>query len=141
MNLDYGTLAGLIAAFAFLLLVLFTIPVLIKAGKALKQVDATMTATTNSIQKLTEDTDDLLKQTSELVDQTNDLLADVNQKMQTIDPVVQAAAELGESVSEINTSSRKFASRLAQGKSNHAGFLPAALISIFARRLRRGDKE
>lgn len=43
----------------------------------------------------------------------NELLEDVNQKVATIDPVFQAAADLGESVSDLNSATRKLTDRVS----------------------------
>lgn len=45
MTISYGALAGLIAAIAFLILVLFTIPMLIRTAKVLKETSATIRTT------------------------------------------------------------------------------------------------
>ena len=40
MSISYGALAGLIAAVAFLILVLFTLPLIVRATKTMKKVDS-----------------------------------------------------------------------------------------------------
>ena len=52
MTISYGALAGLIAAIAFLILVLFTIPMLIRTAKVLKETSATIQTTNIPIQSL-----------------------------------------------------------------------------------------
>ncbi|MBH9986470.1 DUF948 domain-containing protein [Lactobacillus sp. M0390] len=141
-NISYGEVAGLIAAAALLVLILFTIPVLIHAAKAAKQANQTIKAANESLEQISKDIDVLAHQTSDLLDKTNVLLADVNVKMETLDPVVKAAADLGESVSDVNASSRKMAKRVSNFHLNSGnGFVSSALSSMFARRKRRKGKE
>ena len=61
-------------------------------------------------------------------------MTDVNGKMKTLDPVVKAAADLGESVSELNDSSKKIAKRFSSNRLSHAGLVSSI---VFARRRRR----
>ena len=69
------------------------------------------------------------------------MLADVNVKMKTIDPVVQAAADLGESVSDVNTSTRKMAKRFNNFHWKRNGLMSSALASVFARHKRRKGED
>ena len=120
---------------------LFTIPMLVHTAKALKEVNETMQTTNKSIQQISTDVDGLMKQSSDLLDKTNDLLADVNGKMKTIDPVVKAAADLGESVQEINASSKKMAKRFNSARSVRTGVLSSVLTTVLARRKRRNGED
>lgn len=86
---------------------------------------------------MTEDMDSLMDQTNDLLDKTNDLMVDINGKMKTLDPVVQAAADLGESVSELNDSSKKIAKRFSNNHFSHAGLVSSIAATAFARRKRR----
>ena len=141
MFISYGAIAGLIAAVAFLIFVCFMIPVLVRTAKTLKEVNATMKTTNESIAELTTDVAGLMRQSSDLLDKTNDLLADVNDKMKTVEPVVQAAADLGESVSEINASSKKMAKRFGGLHFGRTGLIASALTTVMARRKRRKGEE
>lgn len=142
MIMSYGALAGIIAAVALLILVLFTIPVLIRATKATKQAEEMIKSANESIQQISKEADVLLQQTGDLLDKTNVLLADVNVKMKTLDPVVQAAADLGVSVSDVNASSRKMAKRVSNFRlKGNNGIMSSALSSMFARRRRRKGKD
>ncbi len=140
MVISYGALAGLIAAIAFLVLVLFTIPVLRHTTKAIEEANETMQTTNESIKKISEDVNGLMGQTSDLLDKTNLLLADVNGKMKTIEPVVKAA--VGESVSEINTSSKKMVKRFNnRSRFSGAGIVSSVLAATLARRKRRKGED
>ena len=142
MVISYGALAGLIAAIAFLVLVLFTIPVLRHTTKAIEEANKTMQTTNESIKKISEDVNGLMGQTSDLLDKTNLLLADVTGKMKTIEPVVKAAADLGESVSEINTSSKKMVKRFNnRSRFSGAGIVSSVLAATLARRKRRKGED
>ncbi len=141
MDLTYGELAGLIAAGALAILVIFTIPVLIRAARVAKKAEETIKITNGSIEKISKEVDQLLDQSSDLLDKTNVLMADVNVKMETLDPVVQAAADLGVSVSDVNASSRKMAKRMNNFHlKGNSGILSSILSLLFARRKRRSRK-
>ena len=89
------------------------------------------------MKKISEDMDGLMDQTSDLLDKTNDLMTDVNGKMKTLDPVVKAAADLGESVSELNDSSKKIAKRFSSNHLSRTGLISSIAATAFARRKRR----
>ena len=59
MSISYSALAGLTAAVAFLILVLFTLPLIVRATKTMKKVDSTMDSVNIAV-------DDLTKQTAVL---------------------------------------------------------------------------
>ena len=61
--------------------------------------------------------------------------------MKTIDPVVKAAADLGESVSEINASSKKMAKRFNNARIGRGGVISSVLTAMLARRKRRRGEE
>lgn len=120
MSITFGELAGLIAAIAFLLLVLFLIPVLIKVAKTMNEVSATVATTNETVQKVTDDVNGLSTQVESLLVKSNTLLNDINGKVETLEPVFVAAADLGQSVSDINNSSKNIVHRVS-GVSKNAG--------------------
>ena len=61
MTISYGALAGLIAAIAFLILVLFTIPMLTRTAKLLKETSTTIQTTNESLKKIFAEIDQLEK--------------------------------------------------------------------------------
>ncbi len=83
-----GQIAGLIAAIAFLVLVVFIGVFLMKMVRTLGEVN-------QSVKTMTNDMDVIAKQTEDILASANTLLDDVNHKVATIDPVFQAAATLG----------------------------------------------
>ncbi|MFC6255077.1 DUF948 domain-containing protein [Secundilactobacillus hailunensis] len=91
-----GQVAGLIAAIAFLILVFFIGAFLMKMVRTLNEVN-------KSVKTMTDDIDVISKHAEDILASTNTLLDDVNHKVATIDPVFQAAADLGTSVSELNS--------------------------------------
>lgn len=91
-----GQVAGLIAAIAFLILVLFIGAFLMKMVRTLSEVN-------KSVKTMTEDLDVISKHAEDILANANSLLDDVNHKVATIDPVFKAAADLGTSVSELNS--------------------------------------
>jgi uncharacterized protein YoxC len=139
MNLSYGALAGLIAAGALVVLVLFALPVLVRLGRNLKNLEETTKQTQETMTKVNESVDELLKSSQQILEQTNELMADVNAKAKDLAPVVDAAADLGKSVSDINASARKMASKVA--KAPRPSFLSTLLVSAFSRRLRRKGRD
>ncbi|WP_409022766.1 DUF948 domain-containing protein [Dellaglioa sp. P0083] len=94
-----GQIAGLIAAVAFAVLVLFIIFVLMRMMRTLGEVN-------KSISSITSDVDGLSNEVENILVKSNILLDDVNGKVATIDPLFQAVADLSESVSDLNDASR-----------------------------------
>lgn len=142
MSISYGAIAGLIAAGAFVLLVLFAIPVLVKLNKSLKAVKATTEKANQTLDDLTAGMNEVVKNSNDLLVKSNDLLADLNQKAKDLNPVVTAAAEVSQTVSDLNKSSRKLVKRISHFSwAPKTGFLSTMLLGAFSRRLRRKGKE
>jgi len=106
MVLTFGQLAGLIAAGAFLILVIALCFVLRGLIKTLEE-------TTKSISSVTEDVNAISKELEQLVNKTNTLMDDVNKKSEKLDPLFDTMAELSESVSDLNAASRNVAERVS----------------------------
>jgi len=66
----------------------------------------------HSMKTMTSDVDVISHQAENIMANANELLEDVNKKVATIDPVFQAAADLGESVSDLNTATRNLTERV-----------------------------
>ena len=122
--------AGLIAAIAFVVIVVFTILFIIDLRKSLKII--------------TKHTESLAVESNQLLDQMNLLASDVNAKSSTLDPAVKAIADLGSSVSNVKGA----VSRTNDKKSNEgiAGLATSILgsgaaISIARMILKTGSKK
>jgi len=102
-----GQVAGLIAAIAFLILVLFIGMFLVKMNKTLGEVN-------RSMKTMTSDVDVISHQAEDIMANANELMEDVNKNVATIYPVFQAAADLGESVSDLNTATRNLTDRVSE---------------------------
>ena len=107
MVLTFGQLAGLIAALAFVVLVVFMCLVLHKLGKTINQLSDTLTA--HEATTLSADADRILKK-------TDDLMADINAKSQKLEPLVDTAVALSKSVDDLNTASRKMVHHVASAR-------------------------
>lgn len=101
-----GQIAGLIAAIAFLVLVVFIGVFLTKMVRTLGEVN-------QSIKTMTNDMDVIARQTEDILANANTLLDDVNHKVATIDPVFKAAADLGTSVSDLNEATRELTGKVS----------------------------
>lgn len=109
-----GQVAGLIAAIAFLILVVWVGWFLTKTSKNLHD-------TVDSLSKLADDADRLSREVDDILHNTNELLDDLNEKSAAIDPAVKAIGDLGQSVSDVNDASRNFVDKItssAHRKSN-----------------------
>lgn len=93
--MTFGQLAGLIAAIAFLILVVFACIVLNQLTKTMKEAN-------NSLNTLTRDMDNLSKEVEDVLGNTNSLLSDINKKSTQLDPAVKAVADVSQSVVDIN---------------------------------------
>ncbi len=140
--MTFGQLAGLIAAIAFLILVVF-------ACVVLNQLTKTMKETNTSITLLTRDMDNLSKEVEDVLGNTNSLLEDINKKSSQLDPAVKAVADVSQSVIDINDSlhevtekvnARREKTQLGMNLLKTAG--KAAVMSGITRfRKRRADKK
>lgn len=115
MTFTGGQIAGLIAAIAFLLLVLFIGTFLLRMTKTLGVI--------------TKDVDQISREAEEIMASANELLLDVNGKVKTIDPAFTAIADLGTSVSDLNTATRNLTARVGNGAKNATGVSMAAKVS------------
>ena len=104
--------AILLAVIAFIVLVVFLIQFLSRANKTAKNMSSTILETKKTITAVTKDVDILMLQVEELLIISNDLLKDVQHKSETIDPFFTAIADLSESVSDLNDSSRYFVEKM-----------------------------
>jgi len=81
------------------------------------------------------DVDVLLHQADGIMAKANTLLEDVNGKVATIDPLFTAVADLSESISDINTSSRKLVARINRPSSRRkAGSASAVVLAKTAKK-------
>ncbi|USS89788.1 DUF948 domain-containing protein [Fructilactobacillus cliffordii] len=87
-----GGIAALIAALAFLLLVIFLCVTLVRVVKVLDGVSENLEKVTGNIDQLSR--------------QTDELLTTVNERLNQVEPVFQAAADLGTTVSDVNNGTR-----------------------------------
>lgn len=127
-------IAGLIAAGAFVVLVIFLSIVLVRVNKVMKNVQKTVDSVDQSVQSVTKDVNALSGEVEELLTKSNSLLADINQKVVTLDPVFKAMGEVGTSVSDLNQSSRQLANRITSvgGNLAKARLSTRILSSIFS---------
>lgn len=101
-------IAALIAASAFLALVIF---VIVKVSPILSQLNKTVDHVNDSLEIITKDVDSLSIEVEGLLNKANVLVDDVNGKLKKTDPLFQAAGELGVTISDVNTSSRSLATK------------------------------
>ncbi|MEG2644894.1 MAG: DUF948 domain-containing protein, partial [Enterococcus sp.] len=87
--------------------------------------EITVTEANTTIDVLTKDVDLLMQQVEGLLVKGNHLLNDINGKVETIDPLFTAVADLSESVSALNNSSRNLAVKVG-GVGKNAAKVSAA---------------
>lgn len=90
-----GQIAGLIAALAFVALVVYLAKTLISTAKLLNELQDTIKETTKMVEVLSKNTDDIMQQTNQLVDKTNTLMDDVNSKSSKLNPLFDTVENLG----------------------------------------------
>lgn len=118
-----GELAGLIAAIAFVVLVIFACISLSRVSKVLKE-------TNYSIKILSNDVDTLSKETEKLLVNTNSLLENLNQKTNELDPAVKAVADVGQSVSNVNEALNNFVERHEERQNKFSGLTKLVTQSV-----------
>lgn len=116
-SVSLGGLAGLIAAISFAVLVAFICLNLSKVADVIKEVSVTVNKLNNTIDIVTKDVDNLSIEVEGLLNKTNALVDDVGGKLNKTDPLFTAIGDLGETVSEVNDSTKAMASNLLSGAS------------------------
>ena len=140
--MTFGQLAGLIAAIAFLILVVFACVVLTQLSKTMKEANATITV-------LTRDMDNLSKEVEDVLGNTNSLLDDINKKSTQLDPAVKAVADVSQSVIDVNNSQHEMTENVnARREKAQLGMIllktagKAAVVNGIARfKQRRAEKK
>ena len=99
----------------------FLVIVLHKVSKVVEEANRT-------VKLVSSDLDVLLHQADGIMAKANTLLDDVNGKVATIDPLFTAVADLSESVSDINASSRKLVTRLNRGSTKRKTTSASAVV-------------
>ncbi|USJ19946.1 DUF948 domain-containing protein [Lactococcus formosensis] len=119
-EISVQNIAWLIIAIAFAALVIFLIVLLVKVSKVVEEANRT-------VKLVSSDVDVLLHQADGLMAKANVLLDDVNGKVATIDPLFVAVAELSESVTAVNKSSRDMVEHFSR-KSGTVGRSASTLV-------------
>ncbi|MEY8444225.1 DUF948 domain-containing protein [Lactococcus ileimucosae] len=119
-DISIQAIAWLIIAIAFAALVVFLIILLVKVSKIVEEANRT-------VKLVSSDVDVLLHQADGLMAKANVLLDDVNGKVATIDPLFVAVAELSESVTAVNKSSRDMVERFSR-KTGNVGRSASTLV-------------
>lgn len=113
--MTFGQLAALIAAIAFAVLVVFLVMSLMKVSGILKELKETVSRLNNTIDIVTKDVDNLSIEVEGLLNKANTLVDDINGKVSKTDPLFTAIGDLGETVSDLNDSTRNMASNIIDG--------------------------
>lgn len=116
-----GEIAALIAAGAFVVLVVVLARLLSQIGKTVQKAEITITEVNQTIQIMTRDVDILAREVEGLLVKSNELMGKVNEKVDTIDPLFDAVADLSTSVSDLNSSGRVLATRFTDMGRSVAG--------------------
>jgi len=90
-----GQIAGLIAAVAFVVLVVYLARTLVQTAKLLQELQETMKETTKMVEVLSKNTEQIMDQSTKLVDKTNTLMDDVNSKSSKLNPLFDTVENLG----------------------------------------------
>ena len=110
-----GQLAGLIAAIAFAVLVVFLCLTLLKVSGVIGELKETVTRLNATIDIVTKDVDNLSIEVEGLLNKWNRLVDDVNGKLGKTDPLFTPIGDLGVSVSELNSSTKTMTANLVSG--------------------------
>lgn len=105
-KMTWGEVAGIIAAVAFAVLVVFIVLLLRQVSKTVKEVVKTVDQVNQTIAILRRDVDGLSVEAQGLLNKSNQLLEDINGKVEMIDPLFEAIGDVGVSVSDVNDSTR-----------------------------------
>lgn len=141
--MSWGEIAGLIAAVAFAVLVVFIILALRKVSKILDEVSKIANEANNSISIITKDVDNLSIEVEGLLNKSNTLMDDLNGKIAKTDPLFTAVGDIGVTVSDVNQSTRNLAANISGGggKSKKKKSSPVSKLGRTATTLNRQHKE
>lgn len=128
-----GELAGLIAALAFAVLVVFVCINLFNLSKILKDFNDTVSRINTTINVLTKDVDNLSIEVEGLLNKANTLVDDVNGKLSKTDPLFVAIGDLGITVSDLNESTKQMTSNLISGSGKKRKPSKSSTIKRFVR--------
>lgn len=112
-----GGIAGLIAALAFAVLVVFICINLVKLSSVLSDVQETVKRLNTTIDIVTKDVDNLSIEVEGLLNKGNTLVDDVNQKVKKTDPLFTAIGDVGYTVSDLTDSANDLVSNLVNKNS------------------------
>lgn len=104
--MTWGGAAAIIAAIAFLILVIFIVLFIRSLTKTIDSVTETVDEVTKTLAILKKDVDGLSLEAQGLLNKSNTLLDDVNYKVAKIDPLFTAVGDVGLSLSEVNGATR-----------------------------------
>lgn len=113
--MSIGEIAGLIAALAFAVLVVFISINLSKLSTIMKEIRDTVQRLNSTIDIVTKDVDNLSIEVEGLLNKANTLVDDVNGKLSKTDPLFTAIGDLGVTVSDVNSSTKQLTSNLLSG--------------------------
>ncbi len=99
----------------FLIIALAIAIIAVRVSGVTKEVKETVAETNKTLDTINGELGILTKEVEGLLAKSNTLLEDVNGKVAAIDPVFTAIGELGESVSDLNQSTRQLTQRVTNG--------------------------
>ena len=111
--MDLVSIAAIIAAVAFAVLVIFVCLTLKNVDGVITRLHTTVDKTNDALTIVTKDVDQLSVEVEALLNKANSLMDDVNGKLEKTDPLFVAIGEVGESVSEIQASTKKVGKTLS----------------------------
>ncbi|RLK63968.1 DUF948 domain-containing protein [Atopobacter sp. AH10] len=135
--MSWGEIAGLIVAISFAVLVVFLVVNLKKFSELLVDLRGTAKEVNHSLSVVTKDVDNLSLEVESLLNKTNYLMDDLNKKLAKTDPLFRAIGDVGQSVSDVNQSSRNLAASLAPKKEKQAKVANKAKLSRAAEAFKR----
>lgn len=127
--MTWGEIAGLIAAIAFAVLVVYIVLLLRQLTKTISEVTKTVDEANETIAILRKDVDGLSVEAQGLLNKSNVLLDDVNGKVAKIDPLFTAIGDIGITVSDVNDSTRNLVLSITGTANEKADQMKAHLVT------------
>ncbi|SRR5690554_3135524 len=118
MNLLH--ISALIAAIAFLLLVIFLIRALISTSKTLNAASKTLDHIGTTLKGFEQQMEGITKETTELLNKTNRLADDIVNKTGKLDVLFDGIKGIGHTVQQFNLSLQKLSDELQEQANEHA---------------------
>ncbi|WP_099975097.1 DUF948 domain-containing protein [Lactobacillus terrae] len=132
-----GQIAGLIAAIAFVVLVIFLGMALVQTVKVLQELQKTVAESTELLKVSTDKAEKIMEESSELVSKTNELMDDVNYKASKLNPLFDTVENIGTKTANATSNNPEESNAFGISNMLKMAKIATSTAKIFSRRGRK----